>query len=359
MSARELARRGLSVLLIDAAVFPRTKVCGCCINPRALASLEESGLRHLIHKAAAIPLEGFELASKGRRIQARSSLGFALSRTRFDTDLMEAARDAGAVFEPATRATLLPPETSDRRSLRLTCGNVERVVTVRLVIAAHGLINTLHPGDHHADDMVVVRPGSKIGAGAIVPKVPRGYEPGRIYMACAQEGYVGLVAIENDQFDIAAALRPEAVRRAGGIGPLVEQIVLESGLPQVPEIATLAWKGTPRLTRRVSQLARQRVFRVGDAAGYVEPFTGEGIAWALAGALGLANILSDSDLMLDISAAERRWRDCHRRLVTSRQISCRALCFALRTPWLTCLMLTAMRHRPTLANLILKQVHRA
>src|SRR5262249_26661731 len=38
-AARELARRGLDVLLVDRAAFPRWKVCGCCLNGNALATL--------------------------------------------------------------------------------------------------------------------------------------------------------------------------------------------------------------------------------------------------------------------------------------------------------------------------------
>jgi flavin-dependent dehydrogenase len=44
----------------------------------------------------------------------------------------------------------------------------------------------------------------------------------------------------------------------------------------------LDWLGTLPLTRRTPRPAGHRVLVVGDAAGYVEPFTGEGMAWALA-----------------------------------------------------------------------------
>ena len=42
--------------------------------------------------------------------------------------------------------------------------------------------------------------------------------------------------------------------------------------------------GTIPLTRRLSRPAARGIFVLGDAAGYVEPFTGEGMAWAFAGA---------------------------------------------------------------------------
>ena len=52
-------------------------------------------------------------------------------------------------------------------------------------------------------------------------------------------------------------------------------------LRRVEGLLDVQWHGTPGLTRRTRPLARDRLFYLGDAAGYVEPFTGEGIAWAL------------------------------------------------------------------------------
>ncbi|MFM9170747.1 MAG: hypothetical protein ACKOTD_11730, partial [Phycisphaerales bacterium] len=42
------------------------------------------------------------------------------------------------------------------------------------------------------------------------------------------------------------------------------------------------WRGTPALTRRRACVAAPRILVTGDAAGYVEPFTGEGLGWAIA-----------------------------------------------------------------------------
>ena len=53
LAARELARRGAAVLLIDRARFPRYKVCGGCLNPRAIRQLEKAGLGNLTRSATA------------------------------------------------------------------------------------------------------------------------------------------------------------------------------------------------------------------------------------------------------------------------------------------------------------------
>lgn len=63
LAARELARWHCSVLLVDKAVFPRSKVCGCCLNGRALAVLREADLGHLPATLGAVQLADILLAT--------------------------------------------------------------------------------------------------------------------------------------------------------------------------------------------------------------------------------------------------------------------------------------------------------
>ena len=54
-----------------------------------------------------------------------------------------------------------------------------------------------------------------------------------------------------------------------------------------PDVGNARFTATPTLTRRRRTIQRGRLFILGDAAGYIEPFTGEGIAWALASAAAI------------------------------------------------------------------------
>src|SRR5262245_47996201 len=67
LAARGLARRGLAVLLVDRAHFPRWKVCGCCLNPFTLGVLTRAGLGDLTERAGARPLATMRLAVRGRQ----------------------------------------------------------------------------------------------------------------------------------------------------------------------------------------------------------------------------------------------------------------------------------------------------
>src|SRR5262249_46295116 len=102
LAARELARRNCTVLLVDRAAFPRWKVCGSCLNGRALAMLDEAGLGDLPERNEAVPLSAFHLAGGGRAATVSLPGGVALSRSRFDAALVEEAIREGAAFLPQT-----------------------------------------------------------------------------------------------------------------------------------------------------------------------------------------------------------------------------------------------------------------
>ena len=100
VTARELARRGRRVLLVDKAIFPRMKVCGCCLNSAAIRTLERLGLAHVLE--GAIPLDRVRIAAGARSADVNLPRGMALSREVLDARLVEAAIEAGAEFRPGT-----------------------------------------------------------------------------------------------------------------------------------------------------------------------------------------------------------------------------------------------------------------
>src|SRR5439155_2628269 len=105
-----------------------------------------------------------------------------------------------------------------------------------------------------------IRQCSRIGTAVIIDHGPSSYQPGTIYMACGEGGYVGLVRLEDGRLNIAAAFDGPALRAAGHAAKLATQILCQAGLPLVPDIVQLTWKGTPRLTRHVRDLAAERLF---------------------------------------------------------------------------------------------------
>ncbi len=152
-------------------------------------------------------------------------------------------------------------------------------------------------------------------------------------MAVGNGGYVGLVAQQGGGLHVAAAFDPRACRQTGGPGAAAAGVLAEAGLPALDELATARWHGTPGLTRRTRPLADERLFVLGDAAGYVEPFTGEGIAWALASGRIIAGPALAAIERWEPRLADE-WARRHRRAVVQRQAICRAAATVLRRPWL-------------------------
>ena len=96
VAAREVARAGARALLVDRAAFPRPKVCGACLNLRAIDSLDRLGLAERVAALGPRPLRRVRLAAGGAEAALALPGGCSLSRERFDEALAQAAVEAGA-----------------------------------------------------------------------------------------------------------------------------------------------------------------------------------------------------------------------------------------------------------------------
>lgn len=361
LAARGAARAGLSLLLVDRARFPRSKVCGGCLNAAALETLRQCGLGDLPLRLGGRPLAKFRLAANGGSAELPLPGGVAVSRARFDAALAEQAVACGAHFLPGVSAVLRPIENAGGhnrrpRNVELRCNGSAVMAAARVVVAADGLNGGLLNGD--PSFRLHVAPAARIGAATILDAEAIGtdvYAAGTIHMACGRHGYVGLVRFEDDRLNVAAALDPSFVRRSGSPGAAANAILHAAGLVPLPGLLTQRWKGTPVLTRRRTPPAADRVFLVGDAAGYVEPFTGEGMAWALASAAALPLLLLDTvDRWRPAQPAA--WAQCLQALAGRRR-ACRAVTRLLRVPRVARLSVRLLGQMPWLARPYVRYVN--
>lgn len=346
MAARELARLGRDVLLIDRASFPRWKVCGCCLNGHALATLRGAGLESRIERSGAVPLKSIRLASGGRVADVPLSGSLALSREAFDAALVQAAIEDGVAFLPQTWAALGRRACESGIRLELRQGPTQEGVLARVVLAADGLGAKLIARAGIGEERGSL--AARIGAGVVVPKAPAFYGPGRIFMACGREGYLGLVRLEDGRLNLAAALDPSWVRTCGGPGHAAAELLTEAGWPALPNLEKLSWRGTAALMRQARRRARERLFLIGDAAGYIEPFTGEGMAWALVAGRAVAPLAARAVRHWH-SGLSCEWDASYRRLIEPRQRICRVVATVLRFPALTETAVRLLAFAPRLA----------
>jgi len=354
LAAHQLARTGASVLLVDKSRWPRDKVCGGCLNERALHTLRATGLPSLVEKAGGVPIQEFHVGARGTQAHVALPGGMCLSRKALDAALVEAAEEAGAEFRSRTTARL-GERCEAEREVVLRTREGERTIRARIVLAADGLgARLLHSESEPFEAPANSR--AHIGAGVMLDTAPPDTVPGVIYMACGKRGYVGWVHAEHGRLDMAAAFDPAFVKQQGGLAPAALHVQQEAGFEPIEAARSAPWKGTPALTRGASRLTAHRFFVVGDAAGYVEPFTGEGMAWALAGGHALAPIVAQALQKYDKSL-EEAWVRTYRTAITRRQLTCRALAAGLRRPRLTEAAVRLLRAAPALASPVVNRLN--
>ena len=338
-SAYLLARRGLRVLLIERAIFPRDKVCGCCMNTSALRALGAEGLGDLVKNAGAVPLRNARLAANGVIAEIPLTGGAALSRRQFDAALVHAAVEHGARFLDGTCARSGEGRGGESRQLLLIRGGRTQSVNARVILACDGVRGNLLDAETGAE-WRIARYG-RIGVSTILPRSLRCCESGTIHMAIGQGGYVGLVRLEDGRVNLAAALDPDECRKSGGPAALINRIFDAAGFAAITGCAVARFRATPLLTRNRAVPGGWRALAVGDAAGYIEPFTGEGIAWALTSARAVVPLVLGG---LDRWSCDtiRQWRNTQHRLLGLRRAVCRSLTLGLRRPRLTAVSLRTL-----------------
>lgn len=353
VAAREVAGRGRTVLLVDRASFPRWKVCGCCVNGVALHALERIGLGHLPDQLGALPLERWQLCSPAGHVSRNLPAGKSLSREALDAGLVHEATRAGADFVDRTTASVVASDGNSRLvSLKQKDKQVE--IQTSIVVAADGLSGRVL--ENVAGCEVDTASGSRIGTGTVVENPASYFEDRTIYMCCARGGYVGLVRLEDGRLDVAAALDRSFVRGMGTPASAATEIIRRARLPVPPELKDANWRGTPALTRKRRSVAADRIFVVGDSAGYVEPFTGEGIAWAVLTGIAVAPLV-DQALSVWEPAIAMRWVEQHREILRRRQFNCRLIGGLLKRPRMMAAASRVLRWVPWIADPVIRSIN--
>ncbi len=344
-AARLFAGSGRRTLLIDRGLYPRYKVCGSCLNARALGLLAADGLDGHLELAGALPLHAVRIATRKAFATLPLPGGLAVSRAVLDGVLARAAQDSGAIFLQRTTAELGALQGASR-IVQLQQGGEKRSILANLVVAADGL----HGGllQRAGENRMIVTKGSRVGLGAIVDGGGGDFEAGMIYMACGPQGYAGVVRVEGGQLAIAAAVDPRVLKGGESPGDIVASLLQNAGFST--DLARHAtWTGTPPLTRRASRFSAPRVLALGDARGYVEPFTGEGMAWALESAHDAFDLVTSAS-RASSAELEQAWELRARRQMTRRPVICRAIAGTLRSPRATAILISILKVLPGLSG---------
>jgi geranylgeranyl reductase family protein len=291
-TAYHLARRGRDVLVVDRDVFPREKVCGDGLTPRAVDALAAMGATS-IAQAPRIPLlriwdlsNGSSVDSRFERTSAGTESAVIVPRVVLDHDLCQRAVAAGATFWPRTVVTALERRDGGVRGVRVLRDGVEMLVEAAVTVIAEGSAGRLGralrgPDRFRADVGYAVR---QYATDVEVDECfevffPLGSGDGRV------AGY-GWVFPAGETVNVGAGFfygdsPPRKINLRGLYRDFLVALRRHSQrfarlVPTSPLI------GAPlRIGLEPERCHGDGWLLVGDAAGGINPFTAEGIAYGL------------------------------------------------------------------------------
>jgi len=285
--ATTLSREGMDVLLVDRSRFPREKICGCCLNPGSWEILESLGAADTIQGAPHREITRVRLTSwRGRT--ASGSLPpkylqplIAIRRGIFDEILLTNAQRKGATVRLETQVCTVDPRGETIRiTARDTAGAVR--FSCRYVVGADGR-NSIVAASVGSGAVSFRQRKRRVGVqwfAAVQPNLPD-----EILLGLLPSGYFGITNVDERTANIAMVVDPLRVPGDPRSIPSVLAGIVRSSVVLRDAIGDV----TPRsqiltaspIIPRMNRAQHHRIFLAGDAELTVEPFTGEGMTFAL------------------------------------------------------------------------------
>jgi geranylgeranyl reductase family protein len=278
-AAYRLAGSGARVLLVDKARFPRDKACGGGLTARAL--------RHLPVSVDAVVEEEVDIVEVGlrhrRRFERRSAepLFLMTQRRRLDQHLVERAVEAGAELRDGARVDGI--ELHEKHVAARVAGTPVRAAALVAADGANG--TTARAVGLDVGPINGVAYEGNIGYGAA--SHPRHARRLVIEVGTVPGGY-GWVFPKGDHVNVGVGgWQTEGPR----LREHLRRLLAAHGLPE-SALRDLRGHRLP-LRRPGSPLARGRALLVGDAAGLVDPLSGDGMYEAFVSSRLAADAIGD------------------------------------------------------------------
>jgi menaquinone-9 beta-reductase len=332
-TAALLAERGFRVALLDRAAFPRDKACGEYTSPETENVLARIGALGAVEKAGARRLRSMRVISPTGRVvtmeysrpgEQGGKQVLATTRRKLDAALVEFARNHGVEVRERVKVEGVTLQDGRVAGVVTRAAGASVEIPARLVVGADGV--------HSA----VVR---SLGIGAPV-RWPialgivahyTGYNGlddwGEMHVSSG--GYAGLAPQSEGVLNVGLVM-PMSRAKNGHSSTSADRFSrFALSFPGVAErlagaMRISAVRGVGPVGARVRRTSGPGYMLVGDAAGFFDPFTGEGVYKALRGAELASEVAADALERDYISAASMaRYSALRRREFTPKDMVCR------------------------------------
>jgi geranylgeranyl reductase family protein len=327
--AAELARRGHRVLLLDKAGFPRHKACSEYVNPGGVRVLRELGLEAEVLAAGAHRMEAMRvhspagaafLADFAAAGEGETALG--LSRWTLDNLLLEHANAAGVEVRQHAHVRSLVIEGGRVAGVEATVAGTHETLRARIVIGADGRNSAVR---RSLGLEVPLRWPRKTGLVAHYRGVSGLDRWGEMHVGHGV--YAGLAPLEHGLTNVAVVASDAAVaRRDGSVIDYFEAMLaafplVAAKLAGAERVGSI--RGVGAMAMRARRVAGDGFLLLGDAAAFLDPFTGDGIYEALRAARLAGPVVSAALAAGDTSEAMLLpYRAARRRTFTTKRQVC-------------------------------------
>jgi geranylgeranyl reductase family protein len=277
------AAAGLRTVLIEREKFPREKVCGDCLNPACWPVLDRLAITDQVRVLPHGQLDRVEFISiNGRTTAAELPQGhrseIAVKRSLLDHLLLNRARELAAEIVEGAVVTAISQLPAQNWKIDI----VRDTLIARVVVAADGRNSTVA----RLCNLLPTASRERVALQTHIPLPPD--FGNRVVLQFLPEGYSGQAPVNDRELNLCLVGKPSS------ISSLRAWAERRFGLP-----TEQPWRTITPLTRPPIHSVRENLFFIGDAARVVEPFTGEGIYYALRsgelGAEAIAKMIGGSD----------------------------------------------------------------
>lgn len=305
-AATFLAERGAEVILLERRAFPRDKVCGDGCSPRCVTMLEQLGITDL-PTTEAEPIRGFHLVSPAGRVlegdfprEHYGGRALTVPRTVLDQRLVERAVAAGATLREREQVHAVrigsdgvevhssgrPPLHAD---LVLGCDGSPSVVR-------RAVGGTSFPKRHACFAVRAYFEGVR-------PMRPHAFSI--VFEASALPGYLWMFPLPGGRANIGLGMRADYLQRSPHkLKALFEQALrsdsIRPALQHARRTSPIVGHHLP-LGSYARELVFDRTLLLGDAAGFINPISGEGIEFAMDSGLQAARTIEQAQQTGDFS----------------------------------------------------------